>query len=153
MGEIDVRWPLALRIAGVLCGVAWAGSIIHDLFTGAVSGGGPLAIVLALANLAGAVFAIWRVPFARLRADGHEIFVRNYFMTYRVPVWQVLGTDIGGTTVRGFRTVRLLTGTGRIPVDALILRNLGEHQQRIDDWIIQAKELSVTDPGDSRPIG
>jgi hypothetical protein len=29
-----------------------------------------VAIVLALVNLAGAVFLIWRVPFARLHADG-----------------------------------------------------------------------------------
>jgi hypothetical protein len=70
-----------------------------------------------------------------------------------VPVWQVVGTDIGGTIIRGFRTVRLLTSTGRIPVDALVLRDLGTYQKRIGDCITVAKQLSVTDPGDSRPIG
>ena len=153
MGEIDVRWPWVLRIAGVLCGIAWGVSILKAFFTGGLSGGGPIAIVLALVNLAGSVLAIWRVPFARLHANGHEILVRNYFATYHVPVWQVVGTDIGGTIIHGFRTVRLLTGTGRIPMDALVLRNLGEYQKRIDDWITEAKQLSVTGPGDGSPTG
>lgn len=153
MGETDVRWPWVLRIAGMLCGVAWAVSVLKDFFTGAFSGGGLLVIVLALVNLAGSVLATWRVPFARLHADGHEILVRNYLRTYHVPVWQVLGTDIGGTIIRGFRTVRLLTSTGQIPMDALVLRDLGTYQKRIEDWITVAKELPVADPGDSRPIG
>jgi len=58
VGEIDVRWPLVLRIAGVLGEVAWAVTVVKDFLTGGLSGGGPIAIVLAPVNLAGSVLVI-----------------------------------------------------------------------------------------------
>jgi hypothetical protein len=112
----------------------------------------------------GVLFVLFTVVFCyRLtglsyRARGQELLIRNYFRTRHVPVSQIEGLDIGRASGGSLPTVRILTGTGPVPIDVISvlkytvpwptaghMARLDQHRSVLAEWIALAK--TQADPG------
>lgn len=122
-GGVSV-WVVAANTADYASGRAGAGVFVPVT-----------AVVLILVGLA------WRFVGQYFRADGDGLVVRNIFRTYRVPVAQVIGFEIGSRFVIGKNRTRVTTASGIITIGAFGPRpnflhgDLIAFADELDDWL------------------
>jgi hypothetical protein len=87
------------------------------------------------------------------RADATGLLVRNVLRTYRVPVTQVIGFEVGSRFVIGPHRLRVITESGIIPVGAIdprpdfLLGDLLDIADELDDWLEIARAGLSRGPG------
>lgn len=152
MPEMRVSLPLWQRVPAFLV-IAWwlwrvAGPGVKAIMHGQhVSAASP-AVFFVLFG----VVLYYRFSGLSYRARGQELVIRNCFRTRHVPVSQIEGLDIGPVSVGRLPTVRVLTGTGPVPIDVISfleyatpwltagqMARLEQHLNVLADWIARAK--------------
>jgi hypothetical protein len=150
------QWVPVLVITAFLLW-AMAGPVVKAIMHGQHVSISPPSVFLALF----ALVLCYRLTGLSYRARGQELLIRNYFRTRHVPLAQIEGLDIGRASGGSLPTVRVLTGSGAVPIDVIsVLRftgpwptadhmaSLERYRRELADWIAMAK--AQTDP-DRRP--
>ena len=104
-----MAWPV-LFIAGLIIPVMLSGPA-NDNF------GAAIPVLLAAA-------CVYRIAWLSFRGSADGLVIRNCFYTRRFPIAQVVGFDVGPSSVPGLRirTVRVVTSERVIPIDVYGLR-------------------------------
>jgi hypothetical protein len=138
MPASEVRVPTPVR---VLCVLLLPGLIALSVaLAPSVDTGG--AVVAGVIAVLGAGLA-WRLSGASYSADDHQIVIRNFWLTHRVPISRIEGFDIGQATGSKVKTVRTVTHQGAIPIDVLIPTDLNRRRQQLADWLDEARSHEV----------
>jgi hypothetical protein len=117
--QIRVRRAPAARVVSAVVGGGLAILVAVDIGWSAVRGADLGGAPIAAGMVVFAAFIAYRNAGMSLRSSDQELVVRNYWRTHHVPVSAIEGFDLGRTSARNWRTVRILTAAGPIPVDVL----------------------------------